>query len=55
MCRYLNLNGKFRGIMEVPDPYYGGKKGFELVRALRSHFPIQDLTSTDYIALVCIS
>ena len=40
MCRYLNPNGKFRGIMEVPDPYYGGKKGFELVRALCSRFPI---------------
>ena len=31
MCRYLNPNGEFIGIMEVPDPYYGGAKGFELV------------------------
>ena len=31
MCRYLNPDGGFKGIMEVPDPYYGGAKGFELV------------------------
>lgn len=32
MCRYLDPNGQFQGVMEVPDPYYGGAKGFELVR-----------------------
>ena len=32
MCRYLDPDGQFKGIMEVPDPYYGGAKGFELVR-----------------------
>ncbi|CAK0782790.1 hypothetical protein CVIRNUC_005985 [Coccomyxa viridis] len=31
MCKYLNPDGGFKGIMEVPDPYYGGAKGFELV------------------------
>ena len=54
MCRYLNPNGNFRGVMEVPDPYYGGKKGFELVRALRSRPSIQELTSMYYVALVRI-
>ena len=44
MCRYLNPNGKFRSVMEVPDPYYGGKKGFELVGALCSRPSIQELT-----------
>ena len=32
MCKYLDSQGKFKGILEVPDPYYGGAKGFELVR-----------------------
>ena len=36
MCRYLNSSGQFKGIMEVPDPYYGGTKGFELVRVLHA-------------------
>ncbi|CAL5220231.1 g2207 [Coccomyxa viridis] len=31
MCRYLDSTGQFKGVMEVPDPYYGGAKGFELV------------------------
>ena len=31
MCKHLNPDGGFKGIMEVPDPYYGGAKGFELV------------------------
>lgn len=31
MCKYLDKNGAFKGINEVPDPYYGGAKGFELV------------------------
>ncbi len=31
MAKYLNKDGAFKGIMEVPDPYYGGSKGFELV------------------------
>lgn len=32
MTRYLSPNGKFHGRYdEVPDPYYGGSKGFELV------------------------
>ena len=40
MCRYLNPKGGFEGIMEVPDPYYGGAKGFELVRCdVRSSSP----------------
>ena len=34
MCRYLNPTGRFKGVMEVPDPYYGVAKGFELVRVL---------------------
>ena len=39
MCRYLNPDGGFKGIMEVPDPYYGGAKGFELVSCdLRDKF-----------------
>jgi hypothetical protein len=32
MCKYLDKAGPFKGIMEVPDPYYGGAKGFELAR-----------------------
>jgi hypothetical protein len=32
MCKYISKNGPFKGILEVPDPYYGGAKGFELVR-----------------------
>jgi hypothetical protein len=31
MCKYLDKEGAFKGITEVPDPYYGGAKGFELV------------------------
>ncbi len=31
MCKYLDKDGAFKGITEVPDPYYGGTKGFELV------------------------
>lgn len=31
MTDYLNKNGKFARYTEVPDPYYGGKQGFELV------------------------
>ena len=34
MCRYLDSTGQLKGVMEVPDPYYGGAKGFELVRVL---------------------
>ena len=33
MCKYLDKDGAFKGITEVPDPYYGGAKGFELVSA----------------------
>ena len=40
MCRYLSSNGRFKGVMEVPDPYYGGSKGFELVRGLHSQAPV---------------
>ena len=36
MCRYLKPSGQFKGIMEVPDPYYGGAKGFELVGVPRN-------------------
>lgn len=32
MCKYLDSEGRFKGTLEVPDPYYGGAKGFELVR-----------------------
>ena len=31
MCKYLDKRGPYKGMMEVPDPYYGGTKGFELV------------------------
>ena len=31
MGKYLDKDGAFQGTMEVPDPYYGGSKGFELV------------------------
>ncbi|KAG7670167.1 hypothetical protein Ndes2526B_g06569 [Nannochloris sp. 'desiccata'] len=32
MTEYLNEDGKFKNkFNEVPDPYYGGEKGFELV------------------------
>ena len=34
MCRYLDPARQFKGVMEVPDPYYGGTKGFELVSIL---------------------
>ncbi|KAK9823202.1 hypothetical protein WJX72_001079 [[Myrmecia] bisecta] len=30
MCSFLTSN-KFKGALEVPDPYYGGKAGFERV------------------------
>lgn len=44
MCKYLDKQGPYKGMMEVPDPYYGGAKGFELVsgpsrRAAYSAFP----------------
>ena len=32
MCKFLDKQGPYSSIMEVPDPYYGGEKGFELVR-----------------------
>lgn len=38
MCKYLDSQGKFKGTLEVPDPYYGGAKGFELVRLIE-HCP----------------
>lgn len=37
MCKYLDKQGPHSGIMEVPDPYYGGAKGFELVNSPASN------------------
>jgi len=44
MCRYLNPSGRFKGVMEVPDPYYGGAKGFELVRVYTLQTGILDVS-----------
>ncbi|KAK9904002.1 hypothetical protein WJX75_002293 [Coccomyxa subellipsoidea] len=54
MCKYLDKEGAFKGITEVPDPYYGGAKGFELVldllddacKGLLTHITEHDVART---------
>ena len=55
MCKYLNPNGGFKGIMEVPDPYYGGAKGFELVSCKTSGNPFTHPHPAGYSASVAFA